>query len=565
MSELSPERNTERFTEQSTDQVTDRVETRDRNVRGKLSPITRRILAINIFALAVLVVGLLYVGQYRQGLIKNEITALTSQAELFAAALGESAVGAEGSQNQYLMTEAARQIVRRLATTTRTRAQLVAPDGRLITDSQKLSGPGGVVEVEELPPPRTDGATSRFFLNISNTITGWFSRQRHDGETGAPNGLSPGMATETKRALAGETGNGVRLDAKGRLVLRVAVPVQRYKQVLGALTLSTDLRRIDEAVFQVRVDILKVFGVALLITVLLSVYLAGSIARPLRRLADAADLVRRGLSRQYALPDFASRQDEIGDLGGALKDMTEALWNRMDAIERFAADVAHEIKNPLTSLRSAVETAARLENPEQQRKLMAIIQDDILRLDRLISDISNASRLDSELSRAEMSPVDMGALLTTLVEMHDMTRENETVSLQLQMDDTVALLVLGLEDRLVQVFRNLTGNALSFSPKGGVIRLSAALHGSDVVVNVDDDGPGIPEGMEAAIFDRFYQERPADEKFGTHSGLGLSISKQIVEAHGGTLHAENRRDDGQDISGARFVIRLPAQSATGPD
>lgn len=545
----------------------ERSDSSRRRRRQKFSPITRRILAVNVFALAVLVVGLLYVGQYRQGLIDAEVAALTSQAELFAAALGESAVGDEGSQRQHLVTETARQIVRRLSATTRTRAQLISSDQKLITDSQKLSGPGGEVVVEELPPPSENGTTSDFFLTISNKLSSWFRPPKTHG-TDITAIVPIWDSPETITALAGEQGNGVRLDDKGGMVLNVAVPVQRYKHVLGALTLSKDLRRIDEAVFQVRLDILKVFGVALLITVLLSVYLAGTIARPVRRLAIAAERVRRGLSRQYTIPDFAGRQDEIGDLGGALKDMTEALWDRMDAIEQFAADVAHEIKNPLTSLRSAVETASRVEDPAQQKKLMAIIQDDISRLDRLISDISHASRLDSELSRAEVTTVDIDVMLSNLADMHQATREQEDPEIIFDCPAGVDLVVMGQEDQLIQVIRNLIGNAASFSPAGGQIRISAAPAGhardDQVEILVEDDGPGIPDGMEEAIFGRFYQERPAEEKFGTHSGLGLSISKQIIDAHGGTIRAENHLlDDGQ-IGGARFIIGLPRQETREP-
>jgi two-component system sensor histidine kinase ChvG len=339
------------------------------------------------------------------------------------------------------------------------------------------------------------------------------------------------------------------------MTVSVAVPVQRYKRVLAALTLSKDTRRIDEAVFQVRLDILKVFGIALLITVLLSVYLAGTIARPLARLAEAADHVRRGLARQYSLPDMGRRHDEIGALGGALKDMTEALWQRMDAIEGFAADVAHEIKNPLTSLRSAVETWVRIDDPAQQRKLVSIIQNDIERLDRLITDISNASRVDAEMSRAEMTPVDVGAILAALAEIHQAS--GEAKHLEIDLDITAGLTIDGIEDRIVQVIRNLISNAVSFSPPNGRIRIAASRDDGTVLVTVSDDGPGIPPGSEATVFERFYRERPEAEKFGTHSGLGLSISQQIVTAHDGDIWAENRTAPDGAILGARFVVRFP--------
>ena len=243
----------------------------------------------------------------------------------------------------------------------------------------------------------------------------------------------------------------------------------------------------------------------------------------------------------------------------ALTAMTAAIFRRMDAIERFAADVAHEIKNPLTSLRSAVETATRVQDPKQQKRLMAIIQDDVTRLDRLISDISDASRLDAEMSRLERAPVGMAGMLGMLAEVHATTREDADPIVEYQAPEGGdPLTVLGKEGRLVQVFRNLIGNAVSFSPPGGRIRVGAERRGGDVLLSVEDDGPGVPDAKLDAIFDRFYSERPAGEKFGTHSGLGLSISKQIVEAHGGAIWAENRVDAAGRVLGARFCVRLPA-------
>jgi two-component system sensor histidine kinase ChvG len=244
--------------------------------------------------------------------------------------------------------------------------------------------------------------------------------------------------------------------------------------------------------------------------------------------------------------------------------MTQALWKRLDAIERFAADVSHEIKNPLTSLKSAVETAARVKDPEQQRKLMAIIVDDVARIDRLISDISSASRLDAELSRAEAAPVDIAQLLTALVDLHHATAGAEGPRLRLELGAAAGagrrgLIVQGLEDRLGQVFRNVIANAVSFSPPGGAIRIAASRLGGTVEARIEDEGPGIPDGGLEHIFERFYSARPEGEKFGTHSGLGLSISKQIVEAHGGTIRAENRGDAGGEVAGARFIIRLPGE------
>ena len=370
---------------------------------------------------------------------------------------------------------------------------------------------------------------------------------------------------EVTVALAGIQGAAVRRHQAGGMVISVSVPVQRYRQVVGALMLSRGSEEIESAMRAIRIDILQVFGVAFAVTILLSVYLAATIARPLRRLALAAQRVRSGSGRDVAMPDFANRRDEIGDLGRDLRAMTEALWQRMDAIERFAADVAHEIKNPLTSLRSAVETVARVEDPEQQKKLMSIILDDVARLDRLISDISDASRLDAELSRDPPTVIDLRVALQALVDIQTTTSGAHIV---LDLEPGADLSVCAFEDRLGQVFRNIIANAQSFSPRDGKIIVAATRRarrgGALITVTVDDQGPGIPEANLDSIFKRFYSDRPTQgpdgesQKFGTHSGLGLSISRQIVEAAGGQVWAENRRNPDGRIAGARFVVEFPA-------
>jgi two-component system sensor histidine kinase ChvG len=537
--------------------------------RRRVSPLTLRILAVNILALALLGLGLLYLGKYEASLIETELEALKTQGEIFAAALGEGAVidsmGEEGGER--LVPDLGRQMMRRLVEPTRTRARLFALDGELIADSRLLRGPGGAVQIQELPEPRD----SNIFGTIASAIYNWIVGKL-PGRAEWPvyhDSIAPKLQDypEVVRALGGEDAQTVRRDvSNGGLQLSVAVPVQRYKQVLGAVMLSVGSADLEETVRAVRLDILKVFFIALTVTVLLSLYLAGTIARPIRRLAAAAERVRRGQGRQVAIPDFSRRGDEIGDLSSALRDMTSVLWQRMGAIERFAADVAHEIKNPLTSLRSAVETAARIDDPVKQRRLLAIILEDVGRLDRLISDISDASRLDAELSRLEPAPVAIDRMLGALVELHETTAEEGAPRLRLVVgaglrdggvrDDDFT--VPGNEDRLVQVFRNLIANAISFSPAGGAITLTLSRDESGVLLQIDDEGPGIPEAKLMAIFDRFYTERPAGEKFGTHSGLGLSISRQIVEAHRGTIRAENRRDAAGWLIGARFVVRLPA-------
>jgi two-component system sensor histidine kinase ChvG len=255
-------------------------------------------------------------------------------------------------------------------------------------------------------------------------------------------------------------------------------------------------------------------------------------------------------------PNLLERRDEIGELAGALSESARALWARMDAIERFAADVAHEIKNPLSSIRSAIETLRRIEDPEKQRRLLAIIAEDVGRLDRLISDISDASRVDAELSRVATEPLDVAPILSALAEINEATRDEGDPRVELAPCEG-RVVVQAVESRLVQVFRNLIANASSFSPRDGRIGVGAREVGKMVEIRIEDEGPGIPESKLEHIFDRFYSERPQGEHFGQHSGLGLSISRQIVEALKGRISAENRRDETGRIVGARFVVRLP--------
>jgi two-component system sensor histidine kinase ChvG len=532
---------------------------RRRRRRRRLSPLTRRILALNVLAIAIPVAGLLYLGDYRDDLVNSQLASLRTQAQLFAGALGTSGVVTGPLGEEKILPETTRHTVRRLVDVSKIRARLFDSDGVLLADSFKLAGPSGQVEIEVLPPQEQ----RNLFGNLVADIYDWVIAQL-PGNKRMPlyreaADQKAGDYPEAVRALQGETAEMVRSNGAGGMILSVAVPVQRYRQVLGALMVSTDGREIEDALRRVRLGILQVFAVAAAITTLLSLYLAGTIARPIHRLAEAADRVRRVPGRQVAIPDFGKRKDEIGDLAEALRDMTNALWQRMDAIERFAADVAHEIKNPLTSLRSAVETVARIEDPVQQKKLMSIILDDVQRLNRLITDISDASRLDAELSRAESERIDLPRLLQALTDLHENTIGPDGPRLVLDIADRQNLQVMGIESRLVQVLRNLIANAVSFSPPGGRIRLACGRQGDMVRILVEDGGPGIPPGKLEAIFERFYSERPKAEKFGAHSGLGLSISKQIVEAQGGRIWAENIEDAHGEILGARFVILLPAR------
>ena len=523
---------------------------------GRFSRITLRILAVNLLAPAILVAGIFYLDEYRRNLISTELSGLRTHAEIFAVALGESAVSPMG---QVLMPDLSSQIVRRLAFTAETRARLFLPNGRLVADSRKLLEPGGQVQQKDLPPPVTAEEKESFLSVIFQAIDRIYNWLPGGDEYATYKENIQQRASdypEVTAAMGGEVWVARRSMPDGSLVLTVAMPVTRYKQTLGVIFLSKGSDEIDAAVYEVRLDILKVFGVVLIITIGVSLYLAGTIARPIRSLALAAEHIRKGHHRQHKIPDFGERSDEIGELARALSDMTEALWARMDAIERFAADVSHEIKNPLTSIKSAVETAARIEDVSQQAKLLEIIRDDVERLDRLITDISDASRLDAELSRAETVRVNVSSMLETLISIHDATKRSGEPLAVLEAEKD--LITEGIEDRLVQVFRNLLANAVTFSPKDGTIHITATKDGGDIIITVSDNGPGIAPGKEAAIFDRFYSDRPLAEKFGTHSGLGLSISKQIIDAYGGQITAENVINDDGEITGARFKVRLAA-------
>lgn len=542
------------------------------------SKLTLRILAINSMALATLAGGFLYMGRYQDRLVTAELDALTLQARIFASALGEGAVERqddplEEETTYALSAEVARQMVRRLVETTDTRTRLFHADGRLISDSRILAGARSLIQIEELPALPSANIMKRIIYKLYDYVFDLMpSRMAYP--------LYPDVALtqphppqDVERAFAGELARSVwraqNGDGRHDLLLSVSAPVQRYKQVLGAVLLTRSGKDIDEALRAVRLDILKVFALALSLTVLLSWFLAGTIARPIRRLAEAAEQVRLGHGRDTVIPDLSQRGDEIGELSAALRDMTAAQWARMDAIERFAADVAHEIKNPLTSLRSAVETVQRVGDDERRNRLLAIIAHDVRRLDRLITDISNASRLDAELSRADYEVVDLAALLGALADIHadaaELARDSgkpprAAVTLRRPDPDRPAedCRVRGLEGHLTQIFQNLIGNALSFAPPDSVVEIAVRRAGTMVEATVADRGPGIPPGKEEAIFDRFYSERPPGEEFGGHSGLGLSIARRIADMHGGRIAAANVIDPQGDICGACFTVHLPA-------
>lgn len=546
------------------------------------SSLTRRIVVLNLAGLVALVGGILYLNQFREGLIDARVQALLTQGEIMASAVAASATVETGNiridPEKLLEQEATEDetpdealqsldfpinpekvapLLRRLVSPTKLRARVYDHDGNLVIDSRTLFLGSNIVR-SDLPPPLQQDRTTLF-----ERAWAWMKLvfALRDvpvyKELGSRNGKG---YSEVATALLGSPSTLVLVNEKGESIVSVAVPVQRFKAVLGVLLLSTRPGEVDSIVAAERLAILRVFAVAAGVTVVLSVLLAGTIAGPVRRLAEAAERVRYGVRSRQTIPDFTDRSDEIGHLSGALRDMTDALFNRIEAIESFAADVAHELKNPLTSLRSAVETLPLARSEGSRERLLAVIQHDVKRLDRLISDISDASRLDAELQREQSEPVDIARLLGAVCSVANGVDRGDGVRIDLSMQTGLppsALFVVGHDLRLGQVVNNLIDNARSFSPPGSSVRVTLRRVKAEIEIVVDDDGPGMPDHAMERIFERFYTDRPEDQGFGQNSGLGLSISKQIVEAHGGRIRAENR-SEGDVVAGARFVVRLPA-------
>lgn len=572
------------------------------------SSLTRRIVVLNMGGLVALLGGFLYLNQFREGLIDARVQSLLAQGEIIAAAIaasatidtdaitidpekllklapGESTSASESGQpaNEFsLNPEKVGPLLRRLVTPARLRGRVYDRDGYLLLDSRSVSGRSNILRFD-LPP---DGAAAT--IDASSFLQTAINFVRHVlrlpalplyKDIGLGNGK---LYPEVENALEGRAGAVARANAQGETVISVAVPIQRFRSVRGALLLSTTGGEFDTIIANERWEIIRIFLVSAGVMLLLSLFFTNTITEPMRRLAEAADRVRRGIKSREEIPDFSDRQDEIGHLSGALRDMTTSLYNRIEAIEHFAADVAHELKNPLTSLRSAVETLPIARTDAARERLLEIIQHDVRRLDRLISDISDASRLDAELARADVDFVNLSEALSTVVDIARAVDRGDDVTIELTIKPapdhaaTERWRVYGHDSRLGQVFNNLIDNARSFSAQNGVVRVllwperakgpaGAMIEGYEIIV--DDDGPGIPEGAFQRVFERFYTDRPA-QGFGQNSGLGLAISRQIVEAHGGRIRALNRtrrRPRGTDepgpgdvTLGARFVVWLPA-------
>ncbi|HRE21824.1 MAG TPA: sensor histidine kinase [Rhabdaerophilum sp.] len=545
------------------------------------SSLTRRIAILNLAGLVALFIGFLWLNQTRVGVIDARVQSLSLQAEIIAAAVS-SAVGTQGNQleldpdkllqqqlNEVQPAEEAAPnwfefsinparvapVLRRLVTPTRTRARIYDRDGLLLLDTRAFYNPSDFSETTR--PVAEEDSTWTLFSRTWNAVKQSFGRV----DIGQPESLaSNARLPEVDRALKGAPATVVRVATNGQTIVFAATPIQRANAVRGVLLLSTQEGDVDKVIADERRGYVMVFLIAAGVMLVLSVLLAGTIAEPVRRLSEAADRVRRGVRAREEIPDFSARSDEIGQLSASLRDMTGALYNRIEAIERFAADVSHELKNPLTSLRSAVETLPLAKKEESRERLLAVIIHDVKRLDRLITDISDASRLDAELQRGGTEPFDLAALAETVVGMKRDVAQPGDPQLVFHRGAMPkgrgTLVVNGHDSRVVQVLTNLIDNALSFTAPDKPVIVTVGHVGGMAEIRVEDGGPGIPDHALERIFERFYTDRP-DHGFGQNSGLGLSISKQIVLAHNGILRAENIVDEAGSRCGARFIVRLP--------
>lgn len=525
------------------------------------SPLARKIVTFNLMALIILVAGVLYLNPFRDSLVTQRERGLVAETELIADALEVRIQALKPTNGLSLGTAADLQ------------AHLASLDLRLGQDvyvfdetAQLLATTEGTVRAEAEPvvglveeeknPIITDFLHS-VFQGISDLL--------------APAPLPSGDfdATSQVQALVGGTKSGRTLiatgaDDVGNTIFAVATPVVVDDRIIGAIGVTSAAGELDELVRTEREQVLQMFVIAILVSVGLSMVLASTIANPLSDLAAAAEVGRDKNARKLnpgrvRIPDLTGRPDEIGRLSGALRGMVSALYDRIDSNEQFAADVAHEIKNPLASLRSAVGTLRFAKREDQRQRLLDVIDHDVRRLDRLVSDISNASRLDSELVKEEEESFDLTKMIANINDYLGKDAEERGIEFisDLPKDPIV---IQGLEARLAQVFVNLITNAISFCEDGDAIRVWARKRDNRVLVVVEDTGPGIPEQALTKIFNRFYTSRP-EGQFGNNSGLGLAISKQIVEAHGGVIWAENIRPTDADITsdplGARFVVGIP--------
>ncbi|WP_293572977.1 sensor histidine kinase [Phaeobacter sp.] len=526
------------------------------SLRG--SPLTRRIITLNLIALIVLVSGILYLNSSRQSLVLQRAGALAAEAmlisDVFEAQLPEIGTVSLAARDG-IDPEATLQNI-----SLRAGAEVFVFDtaGTLLAQTKGVAEGGAL----DLINDNNQGSTviTDSLSSLWSAVGGFLKT-----DTPAPTtSLEDQLRAMVQRALAGGTEVQAVVDTSGGTVFSAATPILFQGNAIGVVTLASPTGEVDALVRGEQERVLQLFVVALLVSVGLSLVLASTIANPLADLAEAAELGRDGDARKskpgrIRIPDLSARPDEIGRLSRALRGMVKALYNRIDSNEQFAADVAHEIKNPLASLQSAVGTLRMVKRPDQRDKLLDVIEHDVRRLDRLVSDISNASRLDAELVKEDEETFDLLTMLGNLNQFLGEDARGKGIDYITDLPKT-PIDIQGLEARLAQVFVNLITNAISFCEDGDAIRVWARRRDNRVLVVVEDTGPGIPEQALSKVFKRFYSQRPV-EHFGNNSGLGLAISKQIVEAHGGVIWAENIRPTEADITseplGARFVVGLP--------
>lgn len=546
-------------------QVTSETEVRERRARRGLisinrSPLARKIVTFNLLALIILVAGVLYLNPFRDSLVLQRERGLVAEAELIADVLEvpylQGSTGTSGTDD----IPDPSPILSSLDLQPGIDIYIFSPGEELIATTVGLS--------RSTPSP-VDGLMRRGrstiitgFLNsvfegISGLLAPTQTLQLHYNQEDHLRGL-------VRNTLTGTTQVNTSVDGAGRTIFSVATPIIKDGRTVGVVAMSSAAGEIDLLVRSQREQVLQMFIIAILVSIGLSLVLASTIANPLADLAAAAEVGRDKNARKknpgrVRIPDLSGRPDEIGRLSSALRGMVSALYDRIDANEQFAADVAHEIKNPLASLRSAVGTMRIAKREEQRDKLLDVIEHDVRRLDRLVSDISNASRLDSELVKEEEEAFDLTKMMSNITDY--LKEEAAAGGIEFMADlPTERIEIQGLEARLAQVVVNLISNAISFCEEGDAIRVWARKRENRVLIVVEDTGPGIPEQALTKIFNRFYTSRPVGQ-FGNNSGLGLAISKQIVEAHGGVIWAENIRPTDADITseplGARFVVGIP--------
>lgn len=512
-----------------------------------LSRLTYKIMSLNIITVIVLGMGIAYLGQYRENLISAEMEILSTETRLYAAILSDR-IAQDPAQRDPVE---AKKVLQSLLNEKQQRLRVFSEKTKILAEANMdtfgpSSSPAEIFWLENAFAKLVEWASVNFELPPYPT----------EMEGDHP------YFQDVPDAFAGQTSLSAWRSQNGGLILSAATPILQNGKVSGAIQVTRWKTGIEETFSKARLDILRFVLVSLIMTSALSLYLAGSIGHPLRKLAGAAESLRLNRGQWVDIPDMSDRQDEIGELSHSLKEMTGFLRVRLDTIESFAADVAHELKNPLTSMRSAVETLPRVKTEVDREKLLEIILHDLQRMDRLISDISQATRLDVELARELPDETDLREVLLPLVAAYhkplDRAQGNDAnLNSNIRIEGLQnSMTVLGHAGRLAQVFQNLIANALSFSPPDRPIKILVEKNNERVKVVVEDDGPGIPPNRLEKIFDRFYSERPVTESFGMHSGLGLSIARQIVTAHGGTIHAENRTDEHGSIKGARFIVRL---------